>query len=442
MSRVLSQEEVDKLLQTLGVISELRKNDEDEDVKKELDELLDWLDRPSADSELEKEWEEAIKDDEEVDVIDALLKGLNEPDRTETQKEVDEQMNEARRKHDIAETRVAELRRNRLVRLEEIMDKFARDASCTLSTEFNDRIEINPISIDMELLGTYLHSIPCPCDICVIDTNLNVVPTLAMLDARMSFTFIDRAFGNTNAYSKIEGREYTKLEKNLLNYIHEKLLDNINSAWREHIADVEFSIVNHKYAPHTAQIASWEEPVYVIRYEVEMPSAIGSYEQVIPHSAIARFYDFFRFSGSIKALNGNLTNCVRNDMPKPRNTDASHLDDIDRYPIKQLSKYFMLEHVQTHACIASLMSDQNAATYIANLPAGMRAEVVYRTKHIEIPNTKFLEMLSDRLAEFSPNKLQDNGCKLFSIMKAMSVSHPEDYAEIRSELEEEGVKDL
>lgn len=392
-----------------------------------------------------------LTDTEKEDLIQLLseygeaVNPDNSPNTVLQKDEVDRLLQGAAKKDEETSTDV----NLRLPRLEIICDRFCRHITKEHSDTYRSRIEWNPISINQEKFGVLMRSLPVPTNITLLTANVfGQSPILSILDSRAVFALVESSMGTlASSQPLIEGREFTKIEQKVaIEKSQQVIVDCLNRAWSEAIADIEFKWLRDEINPQFAAIVLHDEDCVLVTYELEIDCCLGTAYQIIPRTAIKPYIRFLAdVNSSIRLLTCSDEEFVELTEKRAaaaaaavnrRNTATGYY--LERFlrntDPNSLAMVLRDEHPQTYACVASLMTPEQAAHFILALPAGIRSEVIKRLDTVEIRNRQFLHCIEDVLHELVlPDSIKTSP-KGKAVLQVLSHLNPEASAEIKQDL--------
>jgi flagellar motor switch protein FliM len=213
------------------------------------------------------------------DEIDALIHGVGSGDiPTEAPPERDEA-----RGYDFGKnTRIV---RGRMPTLEMINERFGRLLRTSIYNLLRRAPVISVGSVQIVKFGEYVRTLHLP-------TSLNLVrfaplrgTGLVILDPKLVFALVDLFFGGKGRHAKIEGREFTAIENQIIDSLLSHAFANIREAWA-HVADLRIDKIGSEMNPHFANIVSPSEIVVVTRFTVELDGSGGDFHITLPYSMI------------------------------------------------------------------------------------------------------------------------------------------------------------
>ena len=108
---------------------------------------------------------------------------------------------------------------------------------------------------------------------------------LVILDPKLVFTLVDMYFGGRGRHAKIEGREFTAVENEIIRALLASAFANLREAW-SHVAELRIEHVGSEMNPHFANIVSPTEIVVVCSFACEIEGRGGELHVTMPYSMI------------------------------------------------------------------------------------------------------------------------------------------------------------
>jgi flagellar motor switch protein FliM len=108
---------------------------------------------------------------------------------------------------------------------------------------------------------------------------------LLVLDPKLVFALVDLFFGGKGRHAKIEGREFTAIETNIVRMLLSAACENLREAWA-HVMPLQLQIVGSEVNPHFANIVSPTEIVVVTTFKIEIDDQGGEFHITVPYSMI------------------------------------------------------------------------------------------------------------------------------------------------------------
>ena len=216
------------------------------------------------------------------DEIDSLLQGVNEGEiETETDIAVSD---EDVQQYDL--TSQERIIRGKMPTLEIINQRFSRNFRASLSAMLHRVIDVTPLVTDMMKFGEFLKTIPVPASIHLFKMEPLRGMALIVLESKLVFSLIDMFFGGSGRDTvKIEGRDFTSIEERIIKKVVESTLVCMEEAWNP-IHDLEFVFVRSEINPQFVTIVPPSDVVILSTYTLEMEEFSGAITVCIPYSLV------------------------------------------------------------------------------------------------------------------------------------------------------------
>ena len=216
------------------------------------------------------------------DEIDALMRGVQQGAVAETPPETPPDTGEARG-YDFG--RSARLVRGRMPALEMINDRFARLLRTTLYNFLRRTAVVSPGPLQFVKFSDYVNRLKLPTSLNLCQFRPLRGTGLIVLDPTLVFALVDIYFGGKGRHAKIEGREFTAIENNVVRTLLWNAGGNLREAW-SHIIDLRLEVIGSEINPHFANIVSPTEIVVVSTFTVEVDDQGGEFFVTMPYSMI------------------------------------------------------------------------------------------------------------------------------------------------------------
>lgn len=176
--------------------------------------------------------------------------------------------------------------RGRMPTLEMTNEKFARQFRTTLSGYLRKMVNITAISSDMMKFGEFLKVLPVPTSLHLFKMDPLRGTALIVVESKIIFTIVDIIFGGSGKeLFKIEGREFTAIESNLIKKVVIAALNDLEKVWQPLIENKVYyqrSEVN----PQFAYIVSPTDLVVVVNFELEVEYSTGLISICFPYAML------------------------------------------------------------------------------------------------------------------------------------------------------------
>jgi len=214
--------------------------------------------------------------------IDALLQGVGDGDiETETDQPPGDDEFAA---YDL--TSQERIIRGRMPTLEIINQRFARTFRTSLSTLLHKVIDVTPLVSDMMKFGEFLKTIPVPASIHLFKMEPLRGMALMIVESKLVFSLIDMFFGGGGRDTvKVEGRDFTAIEERVVRKVVEASLICMEEAWNP-IEDIRFNFVRSEINPQFVTIVPPSDVVILSSFSLEMEEFSGAITVCIPYSLV------------------------------------------------------------------------------------------------------------------------------------------------------------
>jgi flagellar motor switch protein FliM len=214
--------------------------------------------------------------------VDALLQGLSGGEIDTGQEE----------QHDPTEVAAYDLTSQdriisgRMPTLERTNEKFARMLRATLSGMMRRVVGVTTLSTELIKFGEFFKTLPVPTSLHLFRIDPMRGSALFIVESRIIYTLVDIIFGGSGKESfKIEGREFTAIENNLVRKVVLAALGDLEKAWQP-LIDLKVSYQRSEVNPQFAQIVPPADVVVLTHFEIEVEFASGVVSLCIPYAAL------------------------------------------------------------------------------------------------------------------------------------------------------------
>jgi flagellar motor switch protein FliM len=176
--------------------------------------------------------------------------------------------------------------RGRMPTLDIIYERFIRLYRMSLSNSLRKIASISIISTDLLKFGEFVNTLPIPSCMCIMRFESLRGPALLVFESKLAYALVDSYFGGTDRpYTKIEGKEFTRIELSIMRKVMDLAIKDLEDAWAPvHKADVAF--VRTEVNPQFVGVVPPSEVIISTTFEVELENASGTIALVIPYSTI------------------------------------------------------------------------------------------------------------------------------------------------------------
>jgi flagellar motor switch protein FliM len=224
------------------------------------------------------------------DEVDALLKGVDgDQDDAAPAGDADDV-----RDYNLAtQERIV---RGRMPTLEIINERFARLVRIELFNFLRRTVEVSVGPVRITKYSDFVRNL-------VVPTNLNLIQmkplrgtALMVFDPTLVFLVVDNMFGGDGRFhTRVEGRDFTQTEQRIIQRILNIVFETYSKSW-EPVYPVQFEYVRSEMNTQFANIATPNEVVVAVTFNVELGPASGEIHFCFPYSMIEPIRDMLSSS--------------------------------------------------------------------------------------------------------------------------------------------------
>ncbi len=176
--------------------------------------------------------------------------------------------------------------RGRMPILEIIYERFIRSFRVSLSNSLRKISTITMVSTDLIKFGEFVNTLPIPSCMCILRFNSLRGPALIIIDSKLAYAIIDSFFGGTDRpFTNIEGKEFTQIELSFLKKVMDMAITDLEDAWAP-IHRIDAQYLRTEINPQFVGIVPPSDVVIATNLQIEFESATGLIIVVIPYSTI------------------------------------------------------------------------------------------------------------------------------------------------------------
>ena len=213
--------------------------------------------------------------------IDALLEALNSGEVDVTQIE-DGDLQKKVKKYDFRNPK--KIAKDQLRTLEIIHDNFGRLLQTFLSGYLRSSVKIEVLTVDQFAYSEFNNAISNPAFLPIIDFKPLSGQIIMEISTKIAFAIIERLLGGDGEKSSGD-RSFTEIELTLLKRVLIKTMDILSEAW-ENVINLQPSLEKIEINSQFAQIVSPSETVALATMNVSIGSIEGMLNICIPHIVI------------------------------------------------------------------------------------------------------------------------------------------------------------
>ena len=221
------------------------------------------------------------------DEVDALLQGIAGDGDLDEHEEA--RPNGGVRSYDISSQE--KIVRGRMPNLEIINERFARNIRIGLFNLVHKNPEISIGGIKVQKYSAFLREIVVPTNFNIMSVRPLRGSGLIVCDPSLVFAVVDALFGGTGKFrTRIEGRDFSPTEQRIIQRLVETVTIEYQRAWRG-VYPLELAYQRSEMLPQFASIATPSEIVVSTSFAMEIGETSGSIHFCIPYSTLEPIRD-------------------------------------------------------------------------------------------------------------------------------------------------------
>ena len=216
--------------------------------------------------------------------VDALLQGVASDDVAGEKDDEEEYDPEEIVSFDLtAQDRII---RGRMPTLEIIHDRFVRLFRLTLSNALRRVVDLNVRSTELIKFGEFIKTLPVPTSMNLFRMTPLRGNAMMVFETRLVFTLVEMFFGGGgDVEAKAEGRDFTEIESRMIKRVIISGLEDLQTSWRP-VFPAQVNYVRSEVNPQFVSIVPHSEIVVVVTFDIEIGRAPMSIIVCVPYSMI------------------------------------------------------------------------------------------------------------------------------------------------------------
>jgi flagellar motor switch protein FliM len=177
--------------------------------------------------------------------------------------------------------------------LEMINERLARSLRLSLFGMLRRSPEVYVVGVSTPKYAEYNTTLSVPTSLNLIRFHPLSGTGLMIFEAKLIFALLDTYFGGSGRHAKIEGRDFTPTEDQIIQMLLEAVIAGVEDAWAPVLAArVEF--INREMNPHFANLVSPTEIVVVSKLRVDVDGKGGEIHVTLPYAMLEPLKDTLR----------------------------------------------------------------------------------------------------------------------------------------------------
>lgn len=176
--------------------------------------------------------------------------------------------------------------RGRMPTLDIIYERFIRLYRISLSNALRKIASISIISTDLLKFGEFVNTLPIPSCMCLMRFETLRGSAILVFESKLAYALVDSFFGGTDRpYTKIEGKEFTRIELSIMQQVMKLAIHDLEEAWAP-VHRTEISFLRTEVNPQFVGVVPPSDVIISTTFEVELENASGTIALVIPYATL------------------------------------------------------------------------------------------------------------------------------------------------------------
>ena len=194
-----------------------------------------------------------------------------------------------------------------------INERFIGFSRTSLFSATGLSLDVSISSIDSLKFGDFCRSIPIPASLNIFKMEPLRGFALLVLEGPMVFAFVDTLFGGRAvSHVKLEGKTFTTIEKKIIDKIVEMILGDLQEAWSD-VYKLKMILTRSEMDPQFAAITTPDDMVIATKLTIDLQNVSGTMTICIPYSVLEPIRDKLkqRFQGERFEVDQKWTRYIR-----------------------------------------------------------------------------------------------------------------------------------
>ena len=169
--------------------------------------------------------------------------------------------------------------------LEVINSRFSQRLRGTLSGILRKMVDVTPDPLDIIKFSKFQRSLPVPTSMHLFKIEPLRGTGILVVESRLVFGLVEAFFGgNGTGSTKIEGRDFTSIERRIIGKVVQIALQNLMETWEE-VHPIKTDFIRSESNPLVVNVVPAEELLLLFKFEIELNKPMGTITICIPYSS-------------------------------------------------------------------------------------------------------------------------------------------------------------
>jgi flagellar motor switch protein FliM len=164
--------------------------------------------------------------------------------------------------------------------------RYAHRMKNSLSNALGKMVDIDPGPLEMIKFEEFQRSLPLPTSLHLFKIEPLRGLGMLVIETRLVFSLIEAFFGGNGAGSaKVEGRDFTPIERRIIEKVVNIALTDMEKAWKD-VYPIKTVFKRSETNPQGVNVMPANEFLISVKFEVELKKAAGIITLCIPYASI------------------------------------------------------------------------------------------------------------------------------------------------------------
>jgi len=170
--------------------------------------------------------------------------------------------------------------------IEVINSRFCQRLRGTLSSVLRKMVDVTPDPLDIIKFSKFQRSLPVPTSMHLFKIEPLRGIGILVVESRLVFSLVESFFGGSGTGStKIEGRDFTSIEKRIIGKVVQIALTNLMETW-EDVHPIKTEFIRSESNPLVVNVVPAEELLLLFKCEIELNKPMGTITICLPYSSL------------------------------------------------------------------------------------------------------------------------------------------------------------
>lgn len=166
-----------------------------------------------------------------------------------------------------------------------VNNRFSQKLKTSLSTSLRKVVEVTQGPLEMIKFIHFKQSLPIPTSLHLFKMDPLRGTGILVIESHLVFNLVEAFFGGRGTGStKVEGRDFTPIESKIIEKVVHIALTNLMDAW-EDIHPVKTEFIRSESNPMVVNVERPEEYLVSVKFDIELTKPLGSITLCIPCSS-------------------------------------------------------------------------------------------------------------------------------------------------------------